>query len=447
MFIVGTRMPVRNFIKPLALGLTFALAVGVAGTPVLQAQDDGAIEYTFEAGDTLYGLAEDYFVSSAAAGRVQRLNGIANARRIPVGAVITVPRSLLKSDPVSLRVRFFSGDVSIERRGQTSAPQVGQTIAPGSTISTQARAFISLQGEGSTSVSLPSNSRVRINRARRYRIDNSLDVDLRVLRGRGEITAPKLREGERFRTGTPLAVTAVRGTQFRVAYNEDDAQALTEVVEGLVEISADGAAVSAAEGQGVASDTAGLGAVEDLLAAPEVIEPGAIQTDEDVTFTLVPSEGAVAYRTQIARDVTFFEVIAEGVSDEPSVQFADIPDGRLSMRTRGIAENGLEGLAQDANFRRKRVGASAGLEPSPFADAFKFAWLPEGEGQSYAAFQLWRKGAPETLIVDEVGIEAPGLYISDIAPGDYMWRLATFVIDEGDVIKVWGEPQELTVTE
>lgn len=438
----------KDFRNAIKMGVCLGLVGGLVMASPAAAQDD-AVSYTFEAGDTLYGLAREYFVSQEAALRVQRLNRIANDRAIPVGAVITVPLSLLKWDAVPLRVNRFTGDVSIRHEGKNLTPREALEIPQNAVVSTGARSFISLQGEGRTAVSLPSNSRVQIRRARRYRINQALDVDLRVLRGRGEITAPKIEGESRFRTGTPLAVTAVRGTQFRVGYDEDAALALTEVTEGLVEISADGSAVSAPAGTGIASDAAGLGAPEKLLRAPEIRDRSAIQIDEALAFTITPIEGAVSYRTQLANDVTFTDVITEKVSADLAITFDDIKDGRYSVRTRAIAQSGLEGFwqSEDASFRRKRVGTSANAEQAPFADAYKFAWLPAGSGPSYTAFQMWKDGAPDTMIVDEVGLASSGVYISDLAPGVYKWRVATSVIDEGEVLKVWSEARPLTISE
>lgn len=412
-----------------------------------QAQEPRSVQYTMQAGDTLYDLAQEYFVSEAVVDRVLRLNRIPNARRIPIGSVIEVPRALLRTEPVVLRILSFRGEVTIEQDGSLLAPQAGLPISQGAVVSTRSRAFISLGGEGSTRVSLPSNSRVRIERARRYRIDNSLDVDVRVLRGRSEIVAPKLREGESFQTGTPVAVTAVRGTQFRVAFSEADARAFTEVVDGLVRVSAGNSSVSPAAGSGVASSTSGVGNLETLLRAPALVDPGAIQTKKTVLFSIDPLDDALAYRTQIARDAGFTDILNETISSTPTAEFEGVSDGRLFVRSRGIAESGLEGLSKVYSFRRKRLGVAAAVEPAPFEDAYKFAWLTEGEGKSFAAFQLWRKDQPSVMMVDKVGLGDNGLYISDIAPGVYTWRVATFQIDEGEVIKVWGEPQDLTVTD
>ena len=429
------------------------LIAGIAGSIALATpahpQSDDAVEYTFLKGDTLYGLARDYFVSDDAALEVQRLNGIKNDRAIPIGKVITVPRSLLKWDPVILRLDSFAGAVEIEDNGRLLAMRSQLPIPQNAIVSTGPRSFVSFKGEGMTAVSLPSNSRVQIKRARRYRLNNALDVDLRVLRGRGEITAPKLKDGERFRTGTPLAVTAVRGTEFRVGFDELNALALTEVTEGLVDISNDGVSVAAVAGTGVASNSDGIGEPEDLLQAPEIVDRNSIQTDETLTFAVAPLESAAAYRVQIARDLTFTDVIDEQVSASPQFEFEALADGRYAVRARAVASSGLEGfwLAGDPSFRRKRVGISATVEPAPFADAYKFAWLPAGSGPSYTAFQMWRQDAPGTLIIDEVGLDEGGFYVAGLAPGAYSWRIGTSAIDEGEVIKIWNEPLPLNVTD
>lgn len=440
-------MALKGLVKLMAMGTLASMAQTIPAQA--QTGEEGAISYTMEPGDTLYGLASEYFLSNAFVPQVQKLNRIANARAIPVGAVVEVPREFLKSIPVSLNVRFTRGEVSIRQGSAVREAEKNMVVRPGAIITTGARAFVSLEGgDGQTRVALPSNSRVQIKRARRYLLGNRLDVDLRVLRGRGEIVAPKLQEDERFNTGTPLAVTAVRGTEFRVGFDEDAALALTEVVEGLVKISAGKTQLSVPAGIGVASDESGLGTPEDLLAPPEFVDPNKTQTGELVTFTLVPVEGAVAYRTQIAEDQTFHEVIADEVTTQPSVSFHGIPDNRLSVRSRSIAASGLEGdVTPLQSFRRKRVGTTGGLAPSPFADAFKFVWQPQGDGQSYAGFRLWEKGKPDTFLVDEAGLSNEGLYVSNLAPGDYQWQVSVFVIDEGEVFKIWSDPVDLAVTE
>lgn len=411
----------------------------------VSAQDAKPAIYTIKAGDTLYDLAEDYFVSRAVIARVQRHNRITNPRRLQIGSKLEVPRDLLKYRQVPLRVLEFTGDVKINN----AAPARNQQVFEDAIIVTPAKAFISLGSIGTSRVLLPSNSQVRVQGARRYLIDGAVDFDLRVLRGRGEVIAPKLEKPEdRFRVGTPVAVTAVRGTEFRAAFDPEAMLALTEVVEGVVEVSADGASVDAPAGFGVTSSDEGLGETETLLTAPVLIDARATQTGELVTFNAQPLPDAVGYRTQIGDDANFIEVIAENVSSDGLAEFSEIENGTYFVRSRAIAASGLEGFWQKSTdtFRRKQVGVTA-QEPSPFEDALKFAWLLEGTSQSYAAFQLWKKDQPDQLIVDEVGLPIDGLFVGKLEPGPYQWRVATFQLDSDDVIKVWSPVQDINVSE
>ena len=429
---------------------TLKLLVPVATLVVastVQAADDPTIEYRVVKGDTLYGLAKEYLVNDAAALRVQRLNAVREPRRLPVDRVLQIPRDLLRYEPVAVRVRSFSGPVTVSRDGRPVTPETGMSLAEGVEIATGRRGFVSLVAHDGSRVSLPSNSKVRLRWARRYLIDGSVDFGIEVLEGRSELTAPKLKPNERYRVGTPVAATAVRGTVFRVSFDPKTGQATTEVVEGTVDVSRGDADVSTGAGFGIAANEQGLGDLEALLPSPELVDGGKIQTDKFVNFSIAGLEEAAAYRTQLARDAGFVEVVSEDVGTETEISFEDIEDGRFYVRSRGIAESGIEGLSQAYSFRRKRVGVAATVEPGPYADAFKFAWLPEGEGQTYYAFQLWRAGQQDRPLFDEVGLDQKDILISKLGPGQYEWRVGAFQIDEGDVIKVWGAAETLNISE
>ncbi len=431
--------------KPLRI-LALLLASGVAASPAFAAPD-GEINYTIVAGDTLYQLSEDYLIGPTAAREIQRLNAISNPRRLQIGQEIRLPRRLLKFEPVALDLRSFTGPVSLEHNGQKTDAELGQALREGHLISTGASAFAAIAVDDATLVTIPSNSRVQIIDARRYLINNKIDVQVSVLNGRGEVRAPKIEGDARFRAGTPVAVTAVRGTEFRVAHSEDMESSFTEVVEGLVEVSQGEESVQTNAGFGVAVSATGLGANEQLLASPELVDVGRIQTEERVNFEIKELEGASGYRTQIAKDAGFVEVIDQEMSAATNASFSDLDDGRYFVRARAISQSGLEGLSEVSTFRRKRVGSEAGTEDSPIADAFKFAWRTIGEGKSYSAFQLWNAQDPSVLLVDELGLEHSAILVGNIAPGAYEWRVAVFQIDEGDTIKVWGPTQEFSVIE
>ncbi|WFL77069.1 FecR domain-containing protein [Altererythrobacter arenosus] len=423
----------------------------VASTALLaataSARDDGTVDYRVAKGDTLYQLAQDYFSDRSGFVRVQRINRIRNPRELQPNRLIKIPRDLLRYEPVDVRVIAFNGPVTIAGAGEEGLPTLGMVLREGAVVSTGMKGFVSLAGHENSRISLPSNSRVRIDGARRYLIDNSVDFDLKVLEGRGEVVAPKLKSNERYRVGTPVAATAVRGTQFRVSFDPTAEIAATEVTEGTVTVANDVTDIAAEAGFGVSARAGAMGELEALLPSPELINAGRVQTADTVAFAIVPLDGAKAYRTQLARDAGFIEVVSETIEPDTQPNFDELDDGRYFVRSRGIAQSGLEGFSEAYSFRRKRVGVQASVANDPNADAFKFAWLPEGSGKSFHAFQLWREGQEGSLLFDEVGLEQFDLLISELDPGSYQWRVGAFQIDEGDVIKVWGEAQTLNITE
>lgn len=412
----------------------------------VQAQPDARdtdITYNVEPGDTLYDLRREYLLGADAAAAIARYNRITNPRRIPIGKELRLPRDLLAYKPARLRVRSFSGPVQIDG----AVPQPGAEIAEGALVTTGPRGFVSFVSDAGSSVSLPSNSRARLDRARIYKLRDLRDISFTILKGRGEVTVPSLRPQERFDTGTPVAVTAVRGTTFRVAFDDTSLRSLTEVVEGTVAVANAAGELIASEGFGLAATQNGPGQQEALLPAVEVEDAGRVQTGELVEFVLGSPEGAVASRTQVARDAGFLEVIAEEIGSDARADFAELENGRYFVRSRGIAESGLEGFSDVYSFRRKRLGVSASVEQSELEDAFKFAWLPEGEGQVLYAFQLWNESDRDRMLVDELAPDGGSLLLSGLEPGTYVWRVAAMQADEGDWLKVWGPEQRLTVSE
>lgn len=423
------------------------LAVALAVAAPAVAQPDGEVTYVIQKGDTLYDLARKYLSDHQAMSDIRSSNGIRAPRRLQIGDQIVMPRAALRFEPVGLELASFTGRVTVDGpTGPTDAAQ-GLGLSEGAVISTGPKSFASISGDDNTIITLPSNSRIQIIDARRYTINDKIDVRIKVLKGRGTIRAPKIEGDARFRAGTPLAVTAVRGTEFRVGYRDDADLSLTEVVEGEVAVSQEEQALLATAGFGVAGAADGLKEPEALLPPPAITDGSELKTRETVSFAIDEVSGATTYRTQIARDAGFIEIIDEQVSAKPEVIFEQLSDGRYFVRARAVAPSGLEGLAKAYNFRRKRVGSDAGQESSPLADTLKFAWRPQGEGQSYNAFQLWRADDPSRLIVDEVGMTHSALLIGAVEPGTYVWRVATFQIDEGEIIKVWGPAQEIELTQ
>lgn len=418
--------------------------MGLAWPAMSLANDHDPMTYRVKQGDTLYHLSDAYLRKGrASTAELSRINKISNPNTIPVGKTLTIPRSLLKYETVAFRVSNASGPVQIA--GETA--QIGRILREGDRIITGKSGFVTFTAANGGVVSIPSNSNLRLLTARRYALGDTLDVDFQVVKGRSVIRAPKLQGQERYRLRTPNAVTAVRGTVFRVGHDEGRGVSTSEVVEGRVSVADDAKANLADAGFGLASTPEGVGEVEKLLPAPERSEPSPIQTDEQLVFSVNPISGAVAYRTQIASDAGFLDIVDEAYTADGTSTFASLPNGTYFVRTRAVAESGLEGLSEAETFRRKRVGVTATAGPAALEDGLKFAWRGEGEGATTFAFQLWRDGKEDVLLADEIGLTDTAMVIVGLEPGVYHWRVAAQQLDEGKVVKVWAPNQKLTISE
>ena len=435
----------QRWVLPLIL---LALSLLFIPSARAQTQSGETVPYTMQPGDTLIGLARQYFTSPDDYRRVQRLNRIRNDRGIPVGFVLKIPRDLLRSRPANLTVASFSGPVEIVRGGRTSAPAIGAEVPEGTELRTGARGFLALQGSNGALVSLPSQSRVQVTRARYYLINDALDVLFEIVGGRGEFAPPSLRESDEFKVRTPVAVSAVRGTVFRIFYNDSGNLGGAEVLEGTVALSAGSAMTGALDvpaGFGAIASPKGIGEPEALLPSPELVDPGKIQTEERLSFTFAPVAGATAYRMQVARDAGFVETIGEVFSESPAASFESLPNGTYFVRARAVATSGIEGFADAYSFRRQRLGVSATAEPSPIPGGYRFAWRKSGEGPARFNFELWREGSRALPLVNELATEQTGITVTDLEPGTYFWRVAALQPGPDEMLVVWGPEQRLLV--
>jgi|GEM_PF-2164767 len=151
---------------------------------------------------------------------------------------------------------YLEGRVTMERPGspQRSA-EIGDTLVSGDTLYTDSKSF--------AEVALASGSTLSIKEGSVFNFGEIVDADsgsgkrgfFRVLLGNVNFKFKNLLHEPQI--GTPLAVLAVRGTDFTV-YTSPDGASMTVVSDGLVEVSSGDKTTLLAADQGV-EVTAGLG--------------------------------------------------------------------------------------------------------------------------------------------------------------------------------------------
>jgi len=419
------------------LALPLASMTGAA-PPAL----DG-IQYTVKPGDTLSGIAERYLVNTQQYKPLQTAIKLAIPKHLQPGTVLTLPRALLKTVPVDAHLAAYNGAVAIDN----AAPKAGMAVHEGARITTATNAFATLILSNGSKVTLPSQTSVRLTHLRKIILDNSLDYQIDLENGRVETKATHFEDpNSRFQFKTPLATSAVRGTEFRVAYSSSgDSDSLTEVLDGAIHVSSPRSSYAAVipKKTGAGLSPTGTAHIEELLPAPRVTNADGVQKDDLVHFVLAPVSGAQAYHIQLARDAGFVDVFSDVKSTAPSADFADVPNGHQFVRATAISKTGFEGLSETVSFTRKLNSIHALVEHGGHG-GFMFKWIGNGEGVTRYRFQITRE-IGSTPLVDEPGLTTHDIELTNLAAGVYYWRVAATQFDDGDTSTSWTDFNKLTV--
>jgi hypothetical protein len=426
--------------------VTIGLALAVLGTQAPLPSNQDTVTYTVRAGDTLEQLTRAYLVPGRDWRALARLARVLDPKRLPVGRRIAIPRSWLSYTVEPARLASYRGMVSVSHDGRPVAAALGIAIAEGAELATGANSFISLALADRSTVVIPSHSRVAVRQLRRILLTGTIDYRLEVLRGRLETKVqPVDRTTGRYRIETPISMTAVRGTEFRVTYSDDREVAGTEVLAGTVGFSAaDGAPLVVEQEFGATMDRTGEARLSQLLPAPNLLDPGTTQTGDNVLFRIAPLESTARYRAVIAEDAGFIENLSEAFSDDGSFAFTEIPNGNLFVRISAIDDDGLEGLAQAYSFRRWLASLAAHAEP--LDDGYRFRWSGSGGGTRRYRFQLAREAADAVPIIDEVGLEDDVLTLRNLPGGVYYWRVGVTQFENGEAVETWTPEEKLTIS-
>ena len=424
----------------------FFILLAVAAPSLLHADvpaPPDVIPYYTHAGDTLSEIAQRYLAHVSDYAVLQKQNHLRLARRLQPKTRIWMPRALLKFIPTTATVLAFRGQVLVDGR----LPTVGASLSEGAQVVTGSASFATLSLSNGSQISLPSNSRVRLSRLRRIVMDKSIDYEVDLEDGRLQTKAAHFTDPfSRYQVQTPLATSAVRGTEFRAAYGGTSAgSSLTEVLDGTVAVSAKAALVPVLvpklEGIGVA--LSGAVHVEALLAAPTVLNAAELQKSELVTLQLSPVKGAVAYHVQLANDGGFVDIFADAKGAQPLITFANVPDGHPFVRTTAISTDGFEGVGAVAAITRLLNSVTG--EAKSDDDGFHFRWVALGSGAHHYRFQLTQKPGA-TPLIDEPNLSGNELTTSHLASGTYYWGVESTVAGQDGSSDTWSDFEKFSFT-
>ncbi len=401
----------------------------------------GDFAYHAQPRDTLIGLGHRLLLEPRRWRDLQRRNHIADPRRIPRGAIIEIPYEWLRTSAEGASVSNLTG--TVQQAGGKVAQ--GEVLAEGSVIETGS--------DGSVTIDLADGSVVTLQKSSTLRLDQMVRVSgvaaahsirLKLESGRVETAVKPHRDVGRFEIITPVAVSAVRGTQFRNGYSSEEDRASTETLEGTVNVAGSTAAVPVSAGFGtrVARDQSPLQPVA-LLPPPDLSDLPQVNSGALLRVELPAVAGAKAYRVQLAKDAEFHAIAADTVTPGVVANIDGLPDGDYWLRARSIDGLGLEGA--DAVRRVTQHLLPDPPLPTAPANAVKItgthvhlAWTRTGSAARYA-LQVAQDSAFTAPVLDRRAVDATAAEVDDLPSGQYYWRVAT--LNARDEAGRWSEVQ------
>ncbi|MFY7858009.1 MAG: FecR domain-containing protein [Rubrivivax sp.] len=445
----------------LFLSLLGGAATAAPAPPRLLASAE-TVGHRIQPGDTLIGLHRQLMRPEADWRVVQRLNRVADPRRLQPGQTLQIPVSFLQGEPVAAEVVHVHGQVSRRRGSEAPQPLTATAdLREGDVVETGAQSSLSIRFVDGALTLVGPSSRVQVTRHRQWpgRGDASpatatgrTELDLQ--QGATETDVPP-RPGSdarvpRFELRTPVVNFGVRGTRFRARV--EGATAWGEVERGSV---AAGPLLLAA-GQGARAGDGQPLRARPLLPPPSADGlPGRMER-LPLQWRWSATAEAQGWRAQILQlpepgsagaavaGPTVAGLVHEAVVRAPALALADLPDGHYELRLRALDADGLEGREQRVPFVLK-ARPEPPLAVSPAADSVwttpsvALAWSRHPQGERYR-LEVWAEtgeaaGTPLVAREDltETRLDLP------LPPGRYRWRVGT--IRAGNDAGPWGDFQ------
>jgi hypothetical protein len=402
------------------------LAIGLAGRSAFSAEEEWS--YAVRPGDTLIGIAERYFVNPQAWPLVQSRNKVADPYRIPVGTRLSIPAHLLRIDPVTVEVLMVNGQAGVVTGGggQSKALSAGDSLRAGDEVRVAAGSNLSLRFPDGSRLLVLEKSRFKLQRAAHVDGADMSRVQIDLSEGNIESSVTPAPGGTRqFEIRTPALRMSVRGTNFRAASDASGGQSRSEVVSGRVQVSGTRRSVILGAGFGsYAAPGEPPQAPRRLAPAPDLAGLATLYERLPLRFAWNPVPSAQGYRAQVLDSSA--NLLLDGVFQESAARWADLPDGRYTLRVRSISGHRLEGLDAEHAFTldaRPEPPFGRGPMSKAYGQPTQFEWTEAVESATYH-FQLASDGAFKQLLADEPALSF-GRFTRELVPGHYFWRVAT----------------------
>ena len=359
-------IPVQAALFLIVSSLSFTALAQMSGSPAsstsgspassTSAAKEPSLVYVVRPKDSVIKFTREMLVEPRAWPEIAKFNALKDPNVIFHDQKLNIPLRVLKSTQASAKVISAEGDVTL----QGSTVQPGATLSDGAKIKTGANSSAVIElGDGSRVKILPGSLAELVTNRDSAMRDSSKSGStnwfsglMRLTEGALEALASKTaRRAKELQIETPTSLVGVRGTEFRVAFDDPLGKAArTEVTEGKVRADnptqQSGADLPMGTGA-VIKPTEKEVKVVMLLPAPDL---GAIPSEvlkPQGNWPMPTLAGASAYHVQVASDEQFDKIVRDlkvAGNTGGNANLSSLPNGNWFARVRGIDALGLEGF-------------------------------------------------------------------------------------------------------
>ena len=441
------------------------LSVLAVATPMVShaqvpAAAPGDLLHRIVPGDTLIALARRHLELPHGWRGLQRLNAVADPRRLQPGGTLRLPAAWLKAEPARAEAVHVRGDVTVVRDAGTAQPVLaGAWLQSGDLLRAGPDSSLTLRFADGSRLLLRPDSTLRLSSLRHRPASGAAETGLRLDEGGADSRVapqpPAAAASRRYEITTPTLHLGVRGTEFRTRVDPAARTTHLEVIEGTVAAGSGQAEQRVAEGHGAVA-AAGAGPLTAAALAPPPDLSGVPARVERLPLRLAwpARDGVAGWRAQVVDPAHPDRLLLDGRFDAAAARWPDLPDGPYELRVRAIGAAGLEGLdARRAFVLKARPFPPFTTQPRAGAtlrgDRVQFAWT-RAEGIERHRLQL-SPLAPEqdaaeaefsTPLADHPRLDGTA-HGEPLPPGRYAWRIASVRADgeQGP----FGDPQSFTL--
>lgn len=389
-----------------------------------------------QAGTNLIRIARQYCNKPADWKTIAGINNLSSPYIIYTDATLQVPLTILRAKKVSAKVISIKGSpLVLTRENKSLKLHKGDAVLPGQTVITRNDEYVHLV--------YPDNKHSRIGPESKMLLvylmrlaDNNLQAEFFL--DRGKITNSierKLRPNEHFRTRTPMAITGIRGTQFRLKV-EDNETNIVETLKGRVALSAAGKKILLSKGQGSMVKKGQPPAPPHTLPAkPKLPEIKNIYRILPISIAAPEQGNQRLIRMRIAADNKGLDTLFEQtVQPGKNFSLSSLADGSYFLFFTAQDKQGFESLPTGPAPLRIRTNPGAPIISSPknnrkfFTPDIKIRWLESDLADHYQLQLAADSGF--TRIVEKKRTTKAFYTTHDLKPGKYFFRVQ-LVTDDG----------------